>query len=291
MSQIVLSDDLVEITAEINSYKQVAGQAVFEIGKRLKHVKDNDLAHGQWYEWLKSVDVTPQTATRMVQAYEQFGNRTTSYDLPTGKIFEMLSLPESVDRQGFIEEAHTVPSTGEQKTVDEMTVKELREVKKALQEVERAKEESDKRAEQAKHSAHHFEKLWNQAKNQPPIIQTKTVAPSDYEELRSQANEAQQLRNENVKLQRGLIEQRAEYESRLSKEDKNSSINKELRKGCKELLQNHGLYAEAIIYSLSLSNGEREAAQIIEAFQMQYSQEVQSFFNKIKQMTAVRSVG
>ncbi|WP_238808044.1 DUF3102 domain-containing protein [Paenibacillus sp. EKM212P] len=168
MTQISLSSDLIEITAEINSFKQVAGQAVIEIGKRLKHVRDNDLVHGQWEAWLQSLDIVPRTAQRMIQAFEQFGKATTSSHLSTGKIFEMLSLPESIDREEFTKQAHEIPSTGEQKTVDEMTVRELREVKKALQ-------QAQKQAETAKNSANHFEHLWQQAKNQPPKVITNSV--------------------------------------------------------------------------------------------------------------------
>ncbi|MCZ4149604.1 hypothetical protein BZG21_34900, partial [Escherichia coli] len=35
-----LSSDLPTLTAEINAYKRVAGEAIFEIGKRLKSVRD-----------------------------------------------------------------------------------------------------------------------------------------------------------------------------------------------------------------------------------------------------------
>lgn len=222
MTQITLSDDLIEITAEINIYKQQAGQAVFEIGKRLKHVKENDLVHGQWESWLLSVDIVPQTARRFVQAYEQFGNRTTSSVLPVGKLFEMLSLPESVDRDEFITTAHIIPSTGETKSVDDMTVKELREVKQQLK--------------TAESTARHWESVAKNAQNQPPkvITQMVEVVPTSIKK------KVEDLEFDNVNLKHGYKEAKEklqQYELRNTVD-----FNEEQAKKQREKLQHEADY-------------------------------------------------
>jgi Protein of unknown function (DUF3102). len=127
------SSDIHVITAEINAYKRVAGEAIFEIGRRLKHVKENDLAHGQFSEWLKSIDFDVYQASRFIKVYEELseGKLRTCANIGFRALYEIATLPPE-ER----ERPHTIPSTGETKTVDEMTVRELREVKKALKEAE-----------------------------------------------------------------------------------------------------------------------------------------------------------
>lgn len=127
-----LTSDLQTITAEINAYKRVAGEAIFEIGRRLKHVKENDLVHGQWERWCREeIEITPQHANKFIRIADRFGNRTSTFGLGVDMLSLLASEPDE-----FITRAHTVPSTGATKTVDEMTVRELREVKAALKEAE-----------------------------------------------------------------------------------------------------------------------------------------------------------
>lgn len=127
MNEISLSSDLNVITAEINSYKQIAGQSIFEIGKRLKHVKENDLVHGEFGKWLESVDMNDSYARKFMTVYEELGdNRSTLNTLGMSALYQIATLPEP-ER----EKEHTL-ETGVTKKPDEMTVRELQEVKKQL---------------------------------------------------------------------------------------------------------------------------------------------------------------
>ena len=74
MNELQLSNDLTTIETEIKSYQNIAGQSIFEIGRRLKHVKENDLAHGEWSNWLKSVNLNRTQATKFIKVSEEFSD-------------------------------------------------------------------------------------------------------------------------------------------------------------------------------------------------------------------------
>ncbi|OJD51666.1 hypothetical protein BAU22_06630 [Bacillus sp. 4048] len=134
---VELSDDIKVITAEINAYQKVAGEAIFEIGRRLKHVKENDLVHGEWEVWLREgARMSPGHARKFITVAKELGsNRSTSDEIGLEAFYQITTLqPEKRDKP------HTIPSTGETKTVDEMTVRELREVKKALKQANEDKQ-------------------------------------------------------------------------------------------------------------------------------------------------------
>ncbi|WP_010494973.1 DUF3102 domain-containing protein [Paenibacillus elgii] len=177
--ELALSTDIHVITAEINAYKRIAGEAIFEIGRRLKHVKENDLAHGQWERWCREqIEMDPSEARKFMRVVEQLGdtNRCTYTEMGLRALYEIATLPPE-ER----ERPHTVPSTGATKTVDEMTVRELREVKAAL----KAERERADRAEAAVTEAEDETALLRETlesiREQPPRIeyQTQTVHVPD----------------------------------------------------------------------------------------------------------------
>lgn len=192
----------------------MAGQAIFEIGRRLNHVRDV-MKYGDWDKWCeKDLGFTRQHANRFIRIAERFSNGTSMLQLGVAALEQLVDF---TDEQ--IERPHTIPSSGEQKTVDEMTVRELREVKKALQ-------EAKKQADQAKRSEEIALKKLEAAENKPPeVIEKeiiKEVVPADYDKIKGgysvlkssetfykEQNET--LRNE-IKQLEGIIKQKKVHE-------------------------------------------------------------------------------
>lgn len=127
--------DIDTITAEINFFKRQAAESIYEIGTRLIEAK-TQLNHGEWLPWLRSeVEFSEASAQRYMQLAREYGKTRTVRDLGVSKALQLLALPAS-EREEFITETHEV--NGEEKSVSEMTKKELEQAIKDRDEAHKA---------------------------------------------------------------------------------------------------------------------------------------------------------
>lgn len=112
------------ITEEIIFYKNVGGQAVIEIGRRLTEAKAQ-LKHGEWLPWLREkVEFSETSAQNFMRIAREYGNTHLVGDFGASKALVLLALPAS-ERENFAQEKHLV--NGEEKSVSEMSKRELKE--------------------------------------------------------------------------------------------------------------------------------------------------------------------
>lgn len=192
-----LSTDLTTITTEIRSYENIAGQSIFEIGRRLKWVKEHDLAHGQFGEWVKSLGIDPSSASHFMKIASEL--KLGTYPNMGAKALYLIATmpPEERDKPQQL-------NSGETKKPDEMTVRELREVKKKLKQREQEladrdetianqqAELEDNRKVQLELNKRNSE-LSKQQPEQKVITKTVTkevpVKPDDYDEIKAKIAE------------------------------------------------------------------------------------------------------
>lgn len=172
-----LSTDLTQITTEIKSYQSIAGQSIFEIGRRLKWVKEHDLVHGEYINWLSSINMDDSQARKFIKVSESFPNRSTSNDLGVEALYQIATLPEE-ER----EKLHRLES-GEEKTPDEMTVRELRELKKQL----KAKDDEHEAAQAALKDKYEARLHRIKAEGIREVEIPVPTVPDDYADLKQQA--------------------------------------------------------------------------------------------------------
>lgn len=134
MSLLADTQTLDQLVLEIKFYSQQTALNMIEVGKRLIDAK-KEVPHGQWEAWLnEKVDISYRSAARLMQVARECANLPTLASLSSSKIFALLDLPQE-DREPFISQSHTM-LTGEEKTVDEMTTRQLQQAIKDKKEFE-----------------------------------------------------------------------------------------------------------------------------------------------------------
>lgn len=180
MHEISLSNDLNQLELEITHHKNIAGQSVWEIGKRLNHVKTNNLTHGEFGKWLDKIKIGQREAQRMMKVSLELPNTTTLSHLGVTALNLIASLPEEE------REKEHVTSKGETKTPDEMTVRELQELKKQLSRAEIQLKISEQDNETKQKDIDRLMKQNKTLAKEKEIVIEKHVIPDDYDATKEQ---------------------------------------------------------------------------------------------------------
>ena len=144
MQEIALSNNLAQIELEINHHKQLAGQSIWEIGRRLNHVKEHDLTHGEFTGWVeKSLKINIREAQRMMTVARELPNTTTWSHLGSRALYLIATLPDEAKQ----EQLERIEEGGNP------TVRELQELRRQLNLAraanENLREKNERLAEQA----------------------------------------------------------------------------------------------------------------------------------------------
>lgn len=140
MQETTLSNNLSQIELEIRHHQKLAGESIWEIGRRLNHVKENNLTHGQFGEWVKMQGIDIREAQRMMKVSKELPNTTTWSHLGSRVLYLLTTLPEE-ERQEQIEKIEQGETP---------TVRELQEVKRKLKLKDQALEAVKGELERAK---------------------------------------------------------------------------------------------------------------------------------------------
>lgn len=188
MNEITLSNNLSQIELEISHHKQIAGQSIWEIGRRLNHVKEHNLAHGEFGKWLDNIKISHSEARKMMTIAQQLSNRSTLNDLGTSALYLIATLPEEEKQEQIqrIEDGDTP------------TVRELKEVKNKLKLSQQANELLRGENEALKASKVEVREI------------IKEVIPEDYGATR-ELNKRLLVKNKELSDSMKAIEERSEF--------------------------------------------------------------------------------
>lgn len=210
MNELALSDNLAQIELEINHHKQIAGQSIWEIGRRLNHVKEHDLVHGQFIEWLEKIELNRSEAFKMMKIAKDIPNVSTLKHLGSSALYLIATLPDE-EKQTQLDRIENG---------DNPTVRELQEVKRQLKlsqaDNERLKAQNENLAEQA----------LSQTEKVVEKEVVREIVPEDYQFFKSNY-EASERNNEFYKKQNSELREEMKELERIIKEQQQNKASRE----------------------------------------------------------------
>ena len=200
MQELALSNNLEILTDEILSFGQHINKSYWEIGRRLNYIKENDLVHGQFLNYLEKIKIQRDEAYKLMQI-ATLPNVATLQHLPKTSLFLIATLPEE-EKQAQLEKVEQG---------DNPTVRELKDLKRKLKESE---ERNKRLAEQA---------LKQEVIEKEVVIEK---VPDDYEATKNLnsdlLNKNKHLNYDNENLQRVL--KIKEHELKRLEDDSHEAI-------------------------------------------------------------------
>ena len=184
MNELQLSNDLTTIETEIKSYQNIAGQSIFEVGRRLKHVKENDLAHGEFGKWLEKIGMHRQQAQRFIKIADEFrsSNATPVLHLGIKALYQLATMPVE-QRNHAIE--HGIDTENGKKYIDEVTTREIEDYKRKLKQRDEQNAQLQSQVEQAQRSEEIAKKQLEDAESKEPEVIEKYMEPEDYQSIKN----------------------------------------------------------------------------------------------------------
>lgn len=122
MQEIALSNNLAQIEVQIQTLTETANNSIWEIGRRFNHVKEKDLTHGQFTEWVEKQGFHIREAQRLMKIASDVPKTTTLSHLGVNNLYLIATLPDDQKQEQLerIEEG------------DSPTVRELQELRQQL---------------------------------------------------------------------------------------------------------------------------------------------------------------
>lgn len=244
--------DIETITAEILDLKKTAGEAILAIGKRLIEAKEM-LPHGEWIPWLnEKVEFSERTAQNFMRLAKEFSNPQLVADLGARKALTLLALPPE-ERETFMEANHLV--NGEEKTVIDMTSRELEQAVRERDEARLAAETAQADARSAQESrakmAADMALLREQCRS---AQEAAAAAQKELEELKAKPVDVAVMAVDQEKLDQARAEAAAEMQAKVDRAKAARDKAEEQRKAAEAALADANARMEAA------ARAERKAA-------------------------------